>query len=117
MRLGKALLLVAIAVSLTAYAFDCAGMTTPDEAMQCCNSMACAPHGHQGQDCCKTMPSMHAPFVQNASMHGAGFSPVAWSMTVVARQPIDQKFSAHAGQAHCHAPPFVNSPLPQPLRI
>jgi hypothetical protein len=72
MRFSKPILVAVIAVALAAYAFDCSAMTTPDEAMQCCNSMPCSPQGHQGQDCCKTMPSMHAPFVKSSSVNSVG---------------------------------------------
>ena len=60
----KPLVIVAIMVALAAYALDCGAITTTELAMQCCNSMPCAPQGHNAQDCCKSMPSMHAPFVQ-----------------------------------------------------
>jgi hypothetical protein len=70
MRFCKPILMAALVVALAAYAFDCGAVTTPEQAMQCCASMPCAPHGHDGQDCCKSMPSMHAPFVQSAAVHG-----------------------------------------------
>jgi len=44
--------------------------TTPEQAMQCCNSMPCSSHGHEhSQDCCKTTQAMHRPFVQPSSVH------------------------------------------------
>jgi hypothetical protein len=70
MRFFRPVLIGVLVVALGAYAFDCGAMTTPEQAMQCCASMPCAPHGHDGQDCCKSMPSMHAPFVQSAAIHG-----------------------------------------------
>src|SRR5258707_12434228 len=77
MRLAKLVFLCSVAVALAAYAFDCDAATTPEQAMQCCDSMQCSPHGHQAQDCCQTMPSMHAPFVQLSSVHGVSYAPLA----------------------------------------
>jgi hypothetical protein len=73
MRIAKPILMVVLAVALAAYVFDCSAMATPEQAMQCCNSMPCAPHGHRGQDCCKTMQIAHVPFVQPASAQPAPF--------------------------------------------
>ena len=60
MWLPRRTLVVALIAALAAYALDCVGMTTPEQAMQCCNSMRCPSHDHHGQDCCKTMPTMHS---------------------------------------------------------
>jgi hypothetical protein len=48
MRFAKPILLAALAVALAAYAFDCGALGTPEQAMQCCNSMPCSSHGHRG---------------------------------------------------------------------
>jgi hypothetical protein len=58
MRSIKPLFVAILALVLGAYAFDCEAATTPEQAMQCCKSMLCSSHGHHGQDCCKTMPTM-----------------------------------------------------------
>jgi hypothetical protein len=44
-------------------------MTTPEQATQCCSSMPCMAQGHDGQDRCKSMPFMHAPFVRPTTIH------------------------------------------------
>src|SRR4029077_20582063 len=54
MRLAKPILLAVLTLALAAYAFDC-GATTPEQAVACCNSMACSSHGHHGPACYKTM--------------------------------------------------------------
>ena len=59
----RPLFVAILALALGAYAFDCEAVTTPEQAMQC-KSMHCSPHGHHGQDCCKAMPTKHAPFVR-----------------------------------------------------
>jgi hypothetical protein len=41
-------LLTSLAVALAAYAFDREAATTPEQAVQCCNSMHCSSHGHHG---------------------------------------------------------------------
>ena len=111
-------LFVAIfALALGAYAFDCEAATTPEQAMQCCKSMHCSSHGHHGQDCCKTMPTMHAPFVQPSSVHGVSFSPVVFAVMAASWECRDLDSFARSIAAHCHAPPIFYSPASPPLRI
>jgi hypothetical protein len=75
MRFAKLALTLVTLAALAAYGSDCLVTSTPDEAMQCCHRMPCSSHGHQhSHDCCKTMPSMHAPFVKADSAHGAQVS-------------------------------------------
>src|ERR1700758_3303990 len=74
MNQARPILIAALAVALAVYAFDCGAMTTPERAMQCCNSMPCSSQGHHGQDCCKTMPAMHAPFVQPSFVRGVPYA-------------------------------------------
>jgi len=78
--LAKPILLALLVVTLAAYAFDCGAATNPEQAMQCCNSMPCSSGGHHGQDCCKTMPAMHAPFVQPSSVHGVSYSSLVFEL-------------------------------------
>jgi hypothetical protein len=117
MSLARPISLALLAVAIMAYAFDCGATITPEQAMQCCNSMPCSSHGHQGQDCCKTMPTMHAPFVQAASLHGAAFSPVMFAVLPASGEAINLDSTARSITAHCHAPPGFDLPSPQPLRI
>jgi hypothetical protein len=118
MRLIRPILLAVMAIAFATYAFDCSAISTPDEAMQCCHTMPCSPHGHeQSQECCKTMPSMHAPFVQPASAHALSFSPVFVAMLpwFSASQGLD--FQSKVISAHCHAPPITQAAQISPLRI
>ena len=85
--------------------------------MQCCQSMPCTPHHGNSEDCCKTMPSMHAPFVQPAATPAVsavhivlGILPAHYSITNI-------DFSANRLAANSHAPPAGSSPPIQPLRI
>jgi hypothetical protein len=115
MRFAKQLLMAILAFALVAYAFDC-GATTPEQAMQCCNSMPCSSHSHQGQDCCKTMPAMHAPFVQPSVMRGVSFTPTA-AVLPASNESSGLDSSARIVPADPHAPPIFYSTAPQPLRI
>jgi hypothetical protein len=117
MHFSKAILVAMVTMAVAVYAFDCSAMTTPDEAMQCCNSMPCSPHGHQGQDCCKTMPSMHAPFVKSSSVHSV--EPLGLQLAVLTSgQDFVNSFS-FVGRvaAHSHAPPDNRAFDLTPLRI
>src|SRR5215472_3437531 len=116
MRFARTILLAVVAILLAAYVFDCDAMSTPERAMQCCGSMPCSPQGHQGQDCCKTMPSMHAPFVQPSSVQQVS-SPV-----VVAALPAPGNLppattSERIPASVSHAPPIFSPPTFSPLRI
>jgi len=118
MRLIRPILLVLMAIAFGTYAFDCLAMSTPDAAMQCCDTMHCSSHGHQhSQECCKTMQAMHAPFVQTASVHAPSFSPVF--VAVVAGFSASQVLDSPSKvlTAHCHAPPVPQAAAPLPLRV
>jgi hypothetical protein len=117
MNLVKPLLLAALAVALTAYAFDCGGAMTADQAMQCCNSMPCSSHGHDGQDCCKSMPAMHAPFVQPASVHILSYSPLVLAILSLPGQSQSSDSPDDVLATQCHAPPILSVPALLPLRI
>jgi hypothetical protein len=106
-----------LALALAAYAFDCGGPTNPEQAMECCNSMPCSSGGHHGQDCCKTMPAMHAPFIQPSSAQGASYSPrVLAVLTTLAESP-NLPSPGRVLATHCHAPPIISVPASLPLRI
>jgi len=117
MRFGRAVFMAALTVVLTVYAFDCGGMTTPEQAMRCCDRMPCSSQGHHGQDCCKTMPAMHAPFVQPPSVHRTGFSLNALAVLPALSESFGSASSACNLSTNCHAPPLFHSPPPLPLRI
>src|SRR5579863_3149602 len=117
MRVGKTIFMAALAAALTAYAFDCGGMTSPQQAMQCCKSMPCSSQGHRGQNCCKTMTAMHSPFVQSPSVQGAGFSLLAMAVLPASGESQFKLLAARTVAAQCHAPPHSDSPIATPLRI
>ncbi|HWG57813.1 MAG TPA: hypothetical protein VN661_02055 [Candidatus Acidoferrales bacterium] len=117
MRFGRAILMAALAVALAAYAFDCAGMTTPRQAMQCCKTMPCSPAGHGSQDCCQKMPAMHSPFVRTPSIGVAGFSLSALAVLPASREANRGTLTARAISTRCHAPPGSELPASTPLRI
>jgi hypothetical protein len=118
MRFTKPMLLAVVAIALAVYAFDCLAMSTPEQAMQCCDSMPCSSHGHQhSQECCKTMPSMHAPFVQPASTHGSSFTLVFVAALATFNASHGLYSPAGVLTAHCHAPPISQIAASSPLRI
>jgi hypothetical protein len=117
MRFGRPILIAALTIALAVYAFDCGAMVTPEQAMQCCNSMPCSSHGHHGQDCCKTMPAMHAPFVQPALVHGVPYSPTVVAVLTTFDESHGADSSDRTIAEHSHAPPIGYSPAPLPLRI
>src|SRR5260370_16928816 len=110
MGLAKPVLRTLLAAALAAYAFDCSAAATPEQAMQCCNAMHCSSHGHHGQDCCKTMPSTHGPFVQVASVHGITAFPVAFPVPSASRQCLGLDFSPRTLAPQSPPPPISSSP-------
>src|SRR5437762_13333945 len=117
MGLLRPILPALLAVALSAYGFDCSAMTTPEQAMQCCNSMHCSSPAHHGQDCCKRMPSVRSPFVQPSSAHGMPVSPAMFAVMPASGESQGLDFSARIIAAHSHAPPGFCIPAPAPLRI
>jgi hypothetical protein len=118
MRFIRPILLASMTIAFATYAFDCLAMSTPDAAMQCCDMMHCSSHGHQhSQECCKTMPSMHAPFVQPASAHALSFSPVFVAVLPAFHASQVSDFPSSVLTAQCHAPPIPQAAPPSPLRI
>ncbi len=117
MRLVRPFFLAVLAITLAAYAFDCGATATSEQAMQCCNSMPCSSHGHHGQDCCKTMPTVRAPFVQPSSVHAVSFSPLVAAILPATGKSDTLDSSIRVIAAHFHAPPIHHAPAPLPLRI
>jgi hypothetical protein len=118
MSLLRPILVAVVAFALASYAADCAPMASADEAMQCCETMPCDSHSAEhSQDCCTTMASMHAPFLQAPSMHGISFSRVAISTLPVSRETTGIESSAHitANGGESSSPPDLAHFLP--LRI
>lgn len=117
MRFVRPILMAFLVLALGAYAFDCDAMTTPEMAMQCCNSMPCASQGHHDQKCCKTMPAMHAPFVQPSFAPGVRYSPVVVATLATFHHFHGVNSSVRDVAIHSHAPPILLSTDPLPLRI
>jgi hypothetical protein len=85
--------------------------------MQCCKSMPCSPQGHAGQDCCNTMPSMHAPFVQPSSGHGVDLDHVAITAVPLSGGSPRLDSSACDVLTVDHSPPILYCPSTVPIRI
>ena len=117
MRFARPILIAVLGFAFAAYGFDCSPIMSPDQAMECCESMNCS-HGMHGEDCCQTGTSVHAPFVQPASMHSVAFTPLA---LVVQPASIHGSSGDHpvGGVAlRFHDPPlFFDSSAPLQLRI
>ena len=117
MRFARHIAIAILAVALAAYGFDCSGITTTEQAMQCCNSMPCSSQSHHGEDCCKTMPTSHAPFVQTALVHGrAAYSPVVALLPALPGSS-EWSISVRIASTDFHPPPIFRSTAPKPLRI
>lgn len=119
MHFAKSILLAVIAVALGAYGFDCEAMTTPAQASQCCSSMSmhCSSHGLRGMDCCKTMRTVHAPFVRPSSVRAFSSSSIVFAMMPTAGEPNGVRFSDLRLAAQSHAPPEPPLAAARPLRV
>src|SRR5689334_21679683 len=112
-RTCVALLIVAIAT----YGYDCAGMTKPEQAMQCCKSMRCmSHHHHKNQDCCKTMPNTQVVIGQPVSA-SPGFTHAAFGLMQTFDESPSHSASARLITDQSHAPPNISSPAVVALRI
>lgn len=117
MRLAKPILVAVLGIAFAAYGFDCSPMMSPDKAMECCDSMNCS-HGMHGEDCCQTGPSVHAPFVQAASMHSVAFPPLDLAALPVSIQFLLMDHAEVETALRFHdPPPILGSPAPLQLRI
>ena len=117
MRFAKPILVAMLGFAFAAYGFDCSPMVSPDQAMECCDSMNCS-HGMHGEDCCQTGMSVHAPFVQPASVHSGVFPPLASAALPVSGQfgLTDHSDGRSALRFHDPPSPFA-APVPLQLRI
>lgn len=116
MRFRRAILVAFVGLALGSYVVDCSGMTTPDEANNCCQSMPCSSSGHN-QECCKTMPQMHAPFIQAPSAHRLSFTPGLIAVLPVFQEPLILESTTDGLVASLHAPPGTSPPATKPIRI
>jgi hypothetical protein len=117
MRFVKPILIAALNFALVAFAVDCGeASTSPEEAMQCCDTLPCSSQG-ASVECCQTMPPMRAPFVLPASTQGVASSTAV--VTVLPANCDSHEFgsSARVIAALEHAPPGYSSTATAPLRI
>ena len=120
-RAVKWVLMPTLTVALAAYGLDCLGMATPEQAMQCCNTMRCHTHSHHqhhgSQDCCNTTPQMHTALGQPSSVQAIAFSPVALGVVQAFNDSQIMEVFASILAGHSHDPPPA-CPIPFPtLRI
>lgn len=87
--------------------------------MDCCASMSCPSHadGDGDQECCRTMPDIHAPFMQSASTPVASLSPAVFTASQGITHLNIPGWVDATIQAYCHAPPDAGPPANLPLRI
>src|SRR6201997_5035552 len=117
MWFARQIAVAVLGIALAAYAFDCSGMTTPAQAMQCCNSMPCSSQSDHGQDCCRTMPAMHAPFVQPSSTSTIVLPTAQPAVLAVIPRVIRLDSSRVPVFANEQAPPGIKTSDLTPLRI
>jgi hypothetical protein len=117
MRFARPILIAVLGFAFAAYGFDCSPIMSPDQAMECCDSMNCS-HGMHGEDCCQTGTSVRAPFVQPASVHSLSSTPLAGAVLAVSVEipSIDHASRVVALRFH-DPPPFFDSSAPLQLRI
>jgi hypothetical protein len=120
MRKVRPILVALIAVILAAYASDCSAMASPEQAMQCCQSMGmeCASHGLSAMDCCSSMQPAQAPFVMPAApSHDSSAALLVFAVLPAENQSAELSSLGELLTAQSHAPPIVNVSAPLPLRI
>jgi hypothetical protein len=118
MRFAKPILMAAMTLILAAYASDCLAMSTPEEAMKCCDSLQCWSHGAaHSEDCCKTMTATHASFVRPHGVKAASFAAVLMAMLPVAHESQDAGLSTAVVAPYSHAPHIPDAATSSPLRI
>src|SRR5690348_11521866 len=118
MLAGRRVLFVALTVALATYALDCVSMSTPELAMRCCNSMHChSQHHHKGQDCCKTMPEMHAVLGQPSSVQGGSFSPAVRGPVLALSDASGLECCIGMIAERSAEPTIFSPPTAPPLRI
>lgn len=116
LRLAKWVLLATLTIALAAYGLDCLGMVTPEQEMQCCDTMQCHSHGHHNQGCCSTTPQVHYS-LKPASIQRVPFSPVALGVVQGPSGCEIVQFPAVITSGHSHDPPSLRSIAASPLRI
>lgn len=117
MRFAKPILVALLGIAFLADGFDCSPMVSPDQAMECCESMNCS-QGMHGDDCCHTGASIHAPFVQPTSMHSIDLPVRALAVLPASVHFQLADHPAGRGTVRFHDPPPLFAVLSLiPLRI
>jgi hypothetical protein len=116
MEFARAIFAVLLIAALVAYGLDCSPTATAEQAMQCCKSMQCMRHHHQGQDCCKTMPTARRVIGQ-PSFTNVSVAPVALGMAQQFDVSVAINFSDAMIAEHSHGSPISGSLTLSPLRI
>jgi hypothetical protein len=117
MRHARQIFFVALIIALFAYSSDCGAALTPEQAMQCCDSMPCSSQGQHGSDCCDSMPAMHPSLAQPVSAARVSFTPVVFAMLHASIEFNGVDSSEAVITAHANPPPISSSPGSVPLRI
>ena len=119
-RAAKWVLLSTLIAGLAAYGPDCLAMGTPEQAMQCCNTMGChshSQHSHASHDCCTTARRLRAALGQPSTMQAIPLSPVALSVVQEFADSPTVESSCSFMATHSHDPPYsCSTPVPS-LRI
>src|SRR5579864_5655274 len=113
---GSRICIAVLSVSLAFYGLDCAGMTTPQQAMQCCQSMQCMSHQQHHTDCCKTMPSASVD-VGQPTPFALSLTPVACVVAVASNDAASVTSAVRVVEHQSHAPPLLLFGSILPLRI
>lgn len=117
MNPARTILVALVGLALTAYASDCMDTASPEQSMQCCQSMSCASHGHTSEDCCKSMQSVHAPFMFSAHTNGGSLMTFAFVVLSAFDGSAELNSSRVLIPVYSHAPPGMGVTTPLPLRI
>src|SRR5262249_6154091 len=116
MPFARTILPAWLAVAVLAYGFDCNPAATAEQAMHCCKSMQCMRHHHQGQECCKTMPTTRVDVGQPTSAN-ISLVPVVFGVVQAADISVATSSSASMIAEHSHDPPLLSPTNRSPLRI
>src|SRR5437868_8093919 len=115
MVLARTILPAVLTVALVAYGFDCSPTATAETAMQCCKTMGCMRHHHQGQDCCKTMPTTRVVIGQPTPA-SVSFAPVVFGVVQAHSESSNAIVFARLIADQSHATPVLGSPTVLLLR-
>jgi hypothetical protein len=114
-------ILSTLVVALATYGLDCLGVTTPEQAMRCCNTTRCHSHHHRSrhgnQNCCNTTPQIQADFGRPSPVHGIAFAPGALGPVEAFDDSQIAEFFASVVAEHSHDPPHSCSAPVISLRI